>query len=375
MKKKLKKKSGAYDFLKAVKTIMRKKTDDNGDGPAPGKTPDPKSFNGDANQLERFLRQVSNKFALERKYYKLDLDKIRYTSQLLTDKAAKWYEAYHLQIDEKAADFKRGYHVPLDPSFAQWDRFEASLRASFGSSLTRDKALQEWEDLTHNEGVDTFLDEISRLMWTTGYADDVVEDKIRRSLNYELGKDWSKVVNKPKDLGQQMELLREMGHRNERWEATHKNRSNPKTAKASGKSKGKFQKKSEGKTDAKPVKEKKEKKKEGGWKDKSVELKGIPKKLLDERVETGVCLKCGKTGHSWYECWTKEPVTGRVASSYNKRSRKDSESKGDNKDTKKQKAIASAEKKEEKPVIAGSSIAGRIMEIPEDQEDLDVWEL
>ena len=26
-----------------------------------------------------------------------------------------------------------------------------------------------------------------------------------------------------------------------------------------------------------------------------------------------VCLKCGKKGHAWHKCWTKEPVTARVA--------------------------------------------------------------
>jgi hypothetical protein len=44
-----------------------------------------------------------------------------------------------------------------------------------------------------------------------------------------------------------------------------------------------------------------------------VELKGIPKKLLDERGDANKCLKCGKNNHEWFECWSKEPVTMKVA--------------------------------------------------------------
>jgi hypothetical protein len=47
-----------------------------------GKSPDPQSFDGNPEELERFLRQLSNKFALERRHYKQDIDKIRYASLL-----------------------------------------------------------------------------------------------------------------------------------------------------------------------------------------------------------------------------------------------------------------------------------------------------
>jgi len=43
-----------------------------------------------------------------------------------------------------------------------------------------------------------------------------------------------------------------------------------------------------------------------------VELKGIPKALLDEKGDKKKCLKCGKDNHKWFKCWTKEPVIGKV---------------------------------------------------------------
>jgi hypothetical protein len=143
---------------------------------------------------------LSNKFALERRHYKQDIDKIRYASLLLKGNAAKWYEAYHLHINSSAADYIRGRHELLEASFATWDRVVASLRSSFGSRLTREKAVREFEKLEHSKGIDAFLYELTRLIWQTGYSDDVVKDKISRSLNKELSEDWSKVLDKLKVL-------------------------------------------------------------------------------------------------------------------------------------------------------------------------------
>ena len=44
-------------------------------------------------------------------------------------------------------------------------------------------------------------------------------------------------------------------------------------------------------------------------KDKSVELKGIPSDILEERKKAEMCLKCGKGPHKWFECFSKQPVT------------------------------------------------------------------
>jgi hypothetical protein len=155
---------------------------------------------------------LSNTFALERRYYKQDINKMRYVSLLLIGNAAKWYEAYHLHIDSLYADYIRDRHKPLDASFATWDRVVAFLRSSFGSRLTGKKAVREFEKLEHSKRIDAFLDELTRLIWQTGYSDDVVNDRISRSLNEELSKDWSKVQDKPDSLAGRLIRLREMGH-------------------------------------------------------------------------------------------------------------------------------------------------------------------
>lgn len=346
-----------------------------------GKSPDPQPFDGEASQLERFLRQLSNKFALERRHYKLDLDKIRYASLLLKGTAARWYEAYHLQIDSSAADHIRGYHQALDPSFATWDRFVASLRASFGSRLTREKAVREFQQLQHTKGIDAYLDELIRLMWQTGYSDDVVKDKIDASLNNELSKDWSK-MDKPSDLSGWLMRLREMGHRNERWAELH-----GQGKKESSGYKGEKKKEGGKNESSRPNKGKRDggnpsggKKKEGGWKDKAEELKGIPKEVINERAKGGKCLKCGKDNHNWYDCWHKEPVVGKVSAGNKRKSREEPEEKEEKRAPKKPKSAASSEvKKEEKKVSALATSSGRIIELDSDEEmkdedgDLDVW--
>jgi hypothetical protein len=109
-----------------------------------------------------------------------------YGRYMLKGNAAKWYEAYHRHINSSAADYIWGRHELLDASFPSWDRFGASLRSSFGTRLTREKVVREFEKLEHSKGIDAFLDQWTRLIWQTGYADDVVKDKISRSLNMEV---------------------------------------------------------------------------------------------------------------------------------------------------------------------------------------------
>ena len=57
------------------------------------KTPDPKAFKGEADDLDRFLQQLENKFSMEPRRFESDLNKIRFTGQLLEGKAAKWYKS------------------------------------------------------------------------------------------------------------------------------------------------------------------------------------------------------------------------------------------------------------------------------------------
>ena len=58
----------------------------------------------------------------------------------------------------------------------------------------------------------------------------------------------------------------------------------------------------------------KDKGKKADWKERTIELKGIPEDILKERREADDCQKCSKTGHKWFECWTKELVTRRTSS-------------------------------------------------------------
>jgi len=80
------------------------------------------------------------------------------------------------------------------------------------------------------------------------------------------------------------------------------------------------------------------------WKEKAVELKGIPKALLDERGQGGKCLKCGKDRHNWYECWCKQPGIGIVAGN-KRRAREKPKEEGGNAPKKSKPSKASSEVK------------------------------
>ena len=130
---------------------------------------------------------------------------------MIKDRAYKWYRAYHLQISSRDATRIRGDIEP-DPQYASWDRFEASLRATFGERITRKEAVREWERLRHTTSIDDFMDEITRLMWVTGFEGQQVEDKIERGLNDVMHLEWAKLPNKPYGIAEQLTLLRDIGH-------------------------------------------------------------------------------------------------------------------------------------------------------------------
>jgi len=48
---------------------------------------------------------------------------------------------------------------------------------------TREEAVREFEQLQHSKGIDAYLDRLIRLIWQTGYPDNVAKDKIDCSLN------------------------------------------------------------------------------------------------------------------------------------------------------------------------------------------------
>ena len=175
------------------------------------KVMNPEPFTGDPEDLERFLLQVDNKFEMEPNRFHDEVRKIRYAGQLLKDSVHKWYRAYHLQISERDATRVRG-PIDLDPRYADWDRFEATLRATFDERVTREQATIEWEKLRHTTSIDDFVDEITRLMWITGYEGYTVEDKIRNGLNDVMVVEWAQVAQKPREVGEQLALLRDIGH-------------------------------------------------------------------------------------------------------------------------------------------------------------------
>ena len=222
---------------------------------------------------------------------------------------ASWYESYHIKIDANAAQRAPGSPEDyLNPKWKEWSTFVDALRSSFSNRISREQAVTDWHLLKHTTSIDDYLDKLIRLMWRTGYKGQTVEDKLKRGLNHKLGEDWARVIRKPETVDEQIALLREMGHRMEDYNRT--------------KQPGESTQKHETSTDRNPKRGSEQKHKPRGkkefrkdkgkkteWKERTVELKGIPEEVLRERKEADDCQKCGKHGHKWFECWTKEPVT------------------------------------------------------------------
>ena len=49
-------------------------------------------------------------------------------------------------------------------------------------------------------------------MWITSYEGYTVEDKIRNGLNDVMVVEWARVAQKPREVGEQLALLRDIGH-------------------------------------------------------------------------------------------------------------------------------------------------------------------
>jgi len=85
--------------------------------------PKPKAYKGDPKDLERFIRSLDNVWAIEKRKYKDDLTKIRFTANLLERPTSskyrdpvQWYEAYHPKIDLAAArQLPGGQRAVIDP--------------------------------------------------------------------------------------------------------------------------------------------------------------------------------------------------------------------------------------------------------------------
>ena len=97
-KKKMTSENLLHKYVKAMVQDYKRK--DKADAPKP------QPYKGDPKDLERFIWQLENVWALQAHKYKKDITKIRYIANLLqknsTDKhrhPIKWYEAYHLKVD------------------------------------------------------------------------------------------------------------------------------------------------------------------------------------------------------------------------------------------------------------------------------------
>ena len=272
----------------------------------------------------------------------------------------------------------------MDPQYTSWDRFESALRSSFGERITRAQAVREWDRLRHKDSIDDFIDEITRLMWLTGYEMEVVEDKIREGLNNEMVLEWAKVPRKPHEIGEQLALLRDMGHAIEdahrqrqpkgqnpdsrKGNQAHTQQSKGRDAELAPKGKGK----DKGGGRQQPGKTSKSSSSKAP-KNREEMLKGISEGLQEERRKDDKCIRCGKPNHRWIDCWTKDPVTTRVAGDPSTGGKRTLETGQESKGQKKAKSTA-AVKTEKSPAVA----AGRIIEIPSEDkigEDFDIWAL
>ena len=180
---------------------------------------DLKPFNGDADDLHRFVLDDESKFDYHRKALSKDMHKIPLIFPLLEGKAKKWYENIHVNIN-RAPAARQGVKFDKNNSLRRWSTIFALLQSSFGQSLTQDKSVQEWNRLRHRDGnIDYFLNQIHHLIYATGYTREMVRDKIKEGLTDEMRRSWAMVQGKPEMIYPYMHALREFGHEIERTAA------------------------------------------------------------------------------------------------------------------------------------------------------------
>ena len=103
-----------------------------------------------------------------------------------------------------------------------------------------------------------------------------------------------------------------------------------------------------------------------------MELWGIPSSVIEERKKASVCLKCGKPNHSWFKCFTKDPVTRPLASASKKKQKRDND--------KAEEAPAAKEAKVERLTVGSSkpekrSPSLRIFEVEDSSSDaMDLYD-
>ena len=165
-------------------------------------------------------------------------------------------------------------------------------------------------------------------MYATNYMGEMVIDKIKEGLTDEMRRNWALVQNKPTLVTAYMGALRAFTHEIEQTD----NYSRQNRARGSREAAEPFPRKEKKGKEKKAKKEKRDKpsqpqsqpgpskgKEKADFKDRDTELQGIPSSVIEERKKASVYLKCGKPNHTWYKCFTRDPVTRSVAAASKKK--------------------------------------------------------
>ena len=209
----------------------------------------------------------------------------------------------------------------------------------------------------------------------------MVKDKIKEGLTDEMRRKWAMVQGKPKQIYPYMDALRKFAHEIERTAAYTKSQNRSRGSGEASEPAPKREKKKE----RKEKKEKRDKpsqpqsqpgpskgKGKADFKDRDTELRGIPSSVIEERKKASVCLKCGKPNHTWFKCFTKDPVTRSVASASKKKRKRDND--------KAEEAPAAKQAKVERLTVGSSkpekrSPSPRIFEVEDSSSDaMDLYD-
>ena len=218
-----------------------------------------------------------------------------------------------------------------------FDNDQEFTRWKICSPKVQDKSVLEWNRLRHRNGnIDYFLDRIHALIYATNYTGEMVIDKSKEALTYQMRRNWALVQNKPKPIMEYMAALRALGHKIQQTD----NYSRQNRARGSGeatessprkekKGKEKKEKKEKRDTPSQPQSQPALSKGKGkaDFKDQETELRGIPSATIEECKKASVCLKCGKRNRTWFNCFTRDPVTRSVAAASKKKRKRDDDKK------------------------------------------------
>jgi hypothetical protein len=197
-------------------------------------------------------------------------------------------------------------------------------------------------------------------------------------LSKELEKEWTRVNPKPDSVNGQIALLGEIGQTIENHEKLEANllerrdRDRPDGA-SKGKS-GKSRKNRNSRFSSTPSASSASAPSSAPSFQKATQ--GVSKEVIAERKKEGACLRCGRSGHRWSECRSKEAYLGRRKETYPGK-RKELEGETKPPASKKHKSFdpktstSGAVAAKAEPNFEG----GRIIEIPEDEDefDIDLW--